>query len=214
MLYSTSGMTTTAKSMKHKPAYDPARQWGLKPNAPEGTDGGGSTYVVSGHIVNSSSVLSVSETMGREGQARAARKVDTDRALMALLERDKDGMKAVVKAREFGSSGNSTKKSGANRGASSSKEKEKISASSSTDTTAPKERSTVGSRAFSASVIKQLGFNPTLKNGERPTSGALKDKVCTLIVVILLKECLELTWNVLYSLMPSLRFKLPEVPSS
>jgi minichromosome maintenance protein 10 len=40
--------------------------------------------------------------MGREGQAKAKRKFgrDADRELKALLEKDKEGMRAVVRARE------------------------------------------------------------------------------------------------------------------
>jgi len=43
----------------------------------------------------------IGEMIGREGQARAQRKSvgDVDRALMTLLERDQEGMKAVMLAR-------------------------------------------------------------------------------------------------------------------
>ena len=67
-------MSTTA-GPKRKPAYDTARQWGLKPAGPN--EEKGETYVISGHVVNSSvadsrSVFST-ENMGREGQAKARR---------------------------------------------------------------------------------------------------------------------------------------------
>ena len=103
---STSGMSTSSGPVR-KPVYDPVRKWGLKPEpSAVGGTGGSATYVVSGHIVggpagDSRSVF-VAETMGREGQAKAKRKFgrDADRELKALLEKDKEGMRAVVRARE------------------------------------------------------------------------------------------------------------------
>ena len=98
-------MSTSSKPAR-KPAYDPARQWGLKPEPSIGGTGGSTTYLVSGHVINGSTQdsrsLFVGEKMGREGQAKAKRKFgrDADRELKALLERDKEGMKAVVRARD------------------------------------------------------------------------------------------------------------------
>ncbi|KAJ7799774.1 hypothetical protein B0H14DRAFT_3114040 [Mycena olivaceomarginata] len=69
----TSGMSMTAG--KRKADYDPRRKWGLKPL----DESSGATYLVSGHIIHAGRVdprdsLFVSENIGREGQAKAARK--------------------------------------------------------------------------------------------------------------------------------------------
>jgi len=63
---------------------------------------------VAGHVVagagSSKRDLFLSESVGREAQARAARQAnsrDTDAALKRLLKRDKGGMKAVQAARAF-----------------------------------------------------------------------------------------------------------------
>ncbi|THH12507.1 hypothetical protein EW146_g7635 [Bondarzewia mesenterica] len=104
----TSGLSTAAP--KRKPAYDPAQKWGLKPDPDKGSlapnDGGGATYIVSGHVVSSSQSrgLFVGESLGRDAQAKAQRKAtlrETDNTLKKLLERDREGMKAVTKAREY-----------------------------------------------------------------------------------------------------------------
>ena len=94
-------MGTSAKASK-KNAYDPARQWGLKPES----EAPGATYVVSGHVVSSSDMRSMysAENMGREAQAKAVRKVaaaDADKVLEKLLARDKEGTKALSAARAF-----------------------------------------------------------------------------------------------------------------
>src|SRR5262245_14363971 len=98
---------STSAVPKRKPVYDPGRQWGLKP---EPAQGPGSTYVLSGHVVSGSSSdsrsLFITEDIGREGQAKAQSKMrrkEEDRELKRLLEKDKEGMTAVIKAREFGS---------------------------------------------------------------------------------------------------------------
>ena len=76
-------------SAKKKPAYDPARQWGLKP---ETSASSSSTYVVSGHVVSGSGAdletLYIGENVGREAQAKAARKLaaDSDKALQRLSQ--------------------------------------------------------------------------------------------------------------------------------
>ncbi|KAK0456997.1 hypothetical protein EV421DRAFT_1729499 [Armillaria borealis] len=65
---------------------------------------GSATYVVPGHVVTGSgpSSLEVSESIGREGQAKAQRlrAKDADKAPKILLDQDKEGMKAVIAARE------------------------------------------------------------------------------------------------------------------
>ena len=58
--------------------------------------------MVSGRLVSgTSSETYLTETIGRDGQAKAKRRMGggqdaADRALKALLERDKEGMKAVT----------------------------------------------------------------------------------------------------------------------
>ena len=70
-------MSTTA--IKNRPAYDPRRQWGLKPEGPSKGADGEATYVIGGHVASSSSARgmqapgAVAESIGREGQARARR---------------------------------------------------------------------------------------------------------------------------------------------
>lgn len=82
-------MSTSAVS-KRKHAYDPACQWGLRAEQNEGTR---STYVLSGHVVNSSAFdthsLFITENIGREGQAKAQSRMrmkDEDRKLQRLLD--------------------------------------------------------------------------------------------------------------------------------
>ncbi|KAF8900419.1 hypothetical protein CPB84DRAFT_1028022 [Gymnopilus junonius] len=96
-------MSTSSKH-KAKNTYDPMRKWGLKPAEENGP---GVTYVVSGHVVSGTSsdprTMYISESMGREGQGQAKRQIDarnSEKALKMLLHRDKEGMKAVMKARE------------------------------------------------------------------------------------------------------------------
>lgn len=103
----------------------------------------------------------MAENIGRDGQAKAKRKLeakDADKALKALLERDKEGMQAVVRAREAGmfKDGRDVKKNG----------KEKDSASHGTlldDKNLDVQRKT----SYSAEFVKSLGFDPSLKAGQR-----------------------------------------------
>ncbi|PBK98323.1 hypothetical protein ARMGADRAFT_1008755 [Armillaria gallica] len=71
---------------------------GKKPEDAEGS----ATYVVSGHVVKGSGPgsLEVSGSTGWEGQAKLRAK-DADKALKTLLDRDKEGIKAVIAAKEF-----------------------------------------------------------------------------------------------------------------
>jgi minichromosome maintenance protein 10 len=177
------GMSTSS-APKRKQAYDPARQWGLKPEP----DAGGSTYVISGHIVNGSGAdprsLYETENMGREGQAKAKRKLsgkDADRALKGLLERDKEGMKAVIKAREVGKvkvvdrERDREKSTGRGKGKDKDKHKERKEK--------PMEEAhgqpTLSSKnAYSADVIKTLGFDPVARAGQRKVDDSdMKRKV-------------------------------------
>ncbi|KAF9468289.1 hypothetical protein BDZ94DRAFT_1209274 [Collybia nuda] len=177
----TTGMSTSA-APKRKPAYDPARQWGLKPPDSD-SRGGSSTYVVSGHIVGGSSMdsrsLYATENIGREGQAKAKRRLsgkDADRALKGLLERDKEGMRAVMKAREMGKatqegeeSGKAKKRKGAEKTkeGSSKKSRSKGKGLEDSNDDFPKPEVHLGKNAYSAEIIKQIGFDPIAKAGQR-----------------------------------------------
>jgi minichromosome maintenance protein 10 len=175
---STSGLTTTG-GPKRKPAYDPARQWGLKP---DDSGGRGETYVISGHIVTGSgtdsrSLLAI-ENIGREGQAKARRAAekDADRELKALLQRDRDGMKAVVKARDVGSKGAGKEVRNKDKGE---KNKKKPNPDSmEVENRAADNAQTTVSSSYSASVIRGIGFDPSLKPGQRRVDDTtLQDKV-------------------------------------
>ncbi|EGO02999.1 hypothetical protein SERLA73DRAFT_103056 [Serpula lacrymans var. lacrymans S7.3] len=166
----TSGMSSS--SFKRKPAYDPARQWGLKP---DDSRTGDATYIVSGHIVNGSGndtkSLYASENMGREGQAKAKRQLerDTDRELQALLKRDREGIRAVLRAREVGlqkepdSQGTGKKGKGKAAGKSNG-DKDDIEKQGSNSVDIPK-------TSYSAKIIKNLGFDPSTKPGQKRASG-------------------------------------------
>ncbi|KAG5651312.1 hypothetical protein H0H81_009113 [Sphagnurus paluster] len=187
----TTGISSSSASRRKPPgttAYDPTRQWGLKP---EPTAGTGSTYIVSGHIVSDSRMdsrsLFATEDIGREGQAKAARKLsgrDADRALKNLLERDKEGMKAVMKAREVGKAergkgvrnetdkGKGKEKSKQN-GSGNEKDENKGKEKDKRKQKETKEENSIPTtkNAYSADVIKQLGFDPIAMAGLRRGTG-------------------------------------------
>ncbi|KAF5353526.1 hypothetical protein D9756_007998 [Leucocoprinus leucothites] len=173
----TSGMTTTS-THKRKSQYDPARQWGLKPE--ESTRG--STYVVSGHVVSGSNAdprnMFVGETIGREGQAKAQRKSagDTDRVLKSLLERDRAGMRAVMIARESSHTSNLKLEYGGKAKAPKKSAQKKIMSGDEEESAAPSQN------GYTAQVVKQLGFDPTLKPGQqkKPDNTALLKKLQSL----------------------------------
>ena len=178
---------TASSSKKRKPDYDPQRQWGLQPSEASGSRGSDATYVVSGHVVSGSnkgvSSMFVAETMGREGQARAKRKLvqDADRELKGLLERDKEGMRAVAKAREIGamtakraSDGAKDKQSGKGK----QRARDADGVSESDDAKTSEEPQT--KLAYSADIIKKLGFDPAAKTGQkRAAQSAVQEKVCS-----------------------------------
>lgn len=166
---------------KKKAAYDPARQWGLKPER-EAT---GATYVVQGHVISGADSRSmyVGENVGRDAQAKAARKlsaVDSEKALQRLLKRDREGTKILASAREFSKKqaaelklqeGPSKKrKRKAGKHSDSDEESEDDAASDQDD---PKPRG----NAYSATLIKQLGFDPTAKNGQKVKDDNVQSKV-------------------------------------
>jgi hypothetical protein len=178
-------------SQKRKAAYDPQRKWGLQPaNGSVGSpsssqlEGGeGPTYVVAGHIVAGGASgkhdMFLKEKLGREAQARAARRTnsrDTDVALKRLLARDKEGMRAVQEARKFAMKTKAREKQRTANGKEVGKAVEggdtgdSYSESSGNDdeeddALVGKPRSTkTAKNAYSARVIKELGFDPTVKS--------------------------------------------------
>ncbi|KAH8084898.1 hypothetical protein BXZ70DRAFT_565895 [Cristinia sonorae] len=186
----TSGLSSTAK---RKPAYDPSRQWGLKPE-PNRSQGDGATYVVSGHVISGSSDsrnLFVGETMGRDAQAKAARKAaahDADRALQRLLKGDKEGMKTLVAAREFVKKpiGGRTKeeRKGEDGGAG---RKRKRREGSEDESSGSEDEGSIGGgdgpkksmrkSAYSAQLIRNLGFDPTCKDGRKVADPNVQKKL-------------------------------------
>ncbi|KXN85238.1 DNA replication licensing factor mcm10 [Leucoagaricus sp. SymC.cos] len=162
----TSGMSNIS-AQKRKSRYDPARQWGLKPEEPAKE----STYVISGHVVSGSDAdprnMYVGETIGREGQAKAQRKAagDADRALKSLLERDREGMRVVMMARK------ATNRSSTNLGTDAPGKTTSAGVSKKTVSFDDDEEvSGSGKSAFNVQVVQQLGFDPTLKPGRQKKS--------------------------------------------
>ncbi|KAH9055885.1 hypothetical protein EDB83DRAFT_2391703 [Lactarius deliciosus] len=182
----TSGMGAGSSSLKRKAAaYDPQRKWGLAPgddSAPPSSVVEGATYVVAGHVVASGKRdLFVNENVGREAQARAARKAgsrDVDKALKRLLARDKEGMKAVQEARSFAKKmkdqQNTAVKPSGKEGSSGMQKKQKEDDVSEADSWTEEEDESDGAsttdkptkNAYSAQVIKQLGFDPTRRSAK------------------------------------------------
>lgn len=156
---STSGLGNNSKK---KPTYDPARKWGLKPEDPPS----GSTYVFSGHVISGSAgdsrSIYVGEAIGREAQAKASRisAQDADRTLKALLEKDKEGTRALIKARQASGRKGSTKSTDP----SSSKQKPDLLPG---DSEEEGESSPPRKNAYSADMIRKLGFDPTSKAGKK-----------------------------------------------
>ncbi|KAJ3546406.1 hypothetical protein NM688_g5519 [Phlebia brevispora] len=170
----TSGMTSAAK---RKPDYDPARQWGLKPDL-DRSEGTGATYVVSGHVVSGGkSSLFISETLGRDAQAKAARKVaarDADHALQHLLKKDREGTRAVKAARDFGKKMMSQDVESRHEHR---KGKKRVEGD---DTEEDDDDEKPAKNAYSASLIKGIGFDPTGKSGRHVKDAEVEKKLRTL----------------------------------
>ena len=166
-------------SSQRRKAYDPQRKWGLAPgddtSTPSSSTVEGATYVVAGHIVAAGKRdLFLNETVGREAQARAARKAgsrDVDKTLKRLLSRDKEGMKAVQEARAFAKkmrsqqsaemkpSGGAKRKQKDDDSTSESESRSESEDESDEDALRTTDRPT--KNAYSAQMMKQLGFDPT-----------------------------------------------------
>ncbi|KAL6299390.1 hypothetical protein BKA93DRAFT_829955 [Sparassis latifolia] len=188
----TSGMST---GVKKKLAYDPSHRWGLKPeNESSGT---GATYVVSGHIVSGSKDLYLTESMGRNAQAKASRKSakDADCALRQLLKKDKKGSKALFTAREYSKQMQSADKAkGKER--ESEKPSKKPKAKHLDDVDSSEFESDIGDEstkpdaakkprknAYSAQLIRNLGFDPTVKDGRKSVDSNVQSKLDALTVL-------------------------------
>jgi len=180
-------------SRKRKAAYDPQHKWGLQPaNGSVGSpsssqlEGGeGPTYVVAGHIVAGGAAgkhdMFLKEKVGREAQARAARRTnsrDTDVALKRLLARDSEGMEAVQEARKFAMKEKAREKQQrVANGKEVGKEEEGDDSDNDSessgiddeedDALTGNSRSTTKktkTNAYSARIIKELGFDPTVRS--------------------------------------------------
>nr|GAT45932.1 predicted protein [Mycena chlorophos] len=144
----TSGLGTSAKAPKRKnnSDYDPRRKWGLAPlDADKGP-----TYVMGGHVVlsggggvDAKESMRATENMGREGQAKASRQ-------MAARDDEKRLLRALGERLPP------------------SKEKDKAPAPA-PPPTATKPRPTKS--AYTPELIQRIGFDPTLKPGQRRISG-------------------------------------------
>lgn len=172
---------TTTSARKRKPEYDPSKQWGLQPEPAAGS----SVYIVSGHVVSGAAGdMFAAEKLGREAQERAKRRLgqDSDKELKTLLDRDKEGMTAVTKAREVAAK--MLKASGRGKG----KEKEKktdkgkgrvVEVEDVDVDVGPTAVDAPAKPAYSASIIKHLGFDPAAKAGRKRVEDlAIQKKVC------------------------------------
>ena len=104
----------------------------------------------------------VGEAIGREAQAKASRisAQDADRTLKSLLEKDKEGTRALIKARQA-----SGRKGPAKRADPSSSKQKPDSLPG--DSEEEGESSPPRKNAYSADMIRKLGFDPTSKAGKK-----------------------------------------------
>ena len=169
---------------KRKPAFDPARQWGLRPEPDR--DAARATYVMSGHIVSDGADVKsmfVDENLGRNAQAKAARKSlakDADLALQKLLKRDKEGAKAVAAAREHAKK--LAEQQACGKGAAVQRKTKPKDAAGNTERgalTNDDDQASVdgGKSVYSVNLIRTLGFDPTGKDGKKVTTKDVKKKV-------------------------------------
>ena len=158
-------MSSSAAKAKKKD-YDPARQWGLKPEG----QASGSTYIVSGHIVSGSESKSmfIGENYGREAQAKAARKVaaaDGDKKLKRLLTKTKKDTKALPSTADRRAA--EVKLEG----------KAKAKAKAQPDASETSEDKQPHRKTYSAQMIKQLGFDPGAKDGKTVKDAEVQSRV-------------------------------------
>lgn len=158
---------TTTTTRKRKPEYDPSRQWGLQPEPAAGS----SVYIVSGHVVGGATGdMFTAEKLGRDAQEKAKRRLgqDADKELKTLLDRDKEGMRAVTKAREVAAKMLKASEGGKQKGKGKKADKGKGKAAEGDDENEePAPENAPAKPAYSASVIKHLGFDPAAKVGRK-----------------------------------------------
>ena len=164
-------MSAAKRGKRREAEYDPDKQWGLLPAG--SSIGGGSTYVLSGHVISSSQAdIFVGERMGREAQARAQRKAtgqEVDRVLKQLMEKDQEGMRSVLRAREAGGAKVKERK------------KAKDNESIAEDVQLRKRQ------GYSTSIIKGIGFDPASTSfvGAKKTENCVAiDKVCSCVLLV------------------------------
>ena len=107
----------------------------------------------------------VGETIGREAQAKAFRisTKDADHTLKTLLEKDKEGTRALLKARQAACRKNGNKDADSS---SSNRDSDHI-PSDSEEGEGPSSPYPLRKNAYSADVIKKLGFDPTSRAGKK-----------------------------------------------
>ena len=141
----------------------------------------------------------VGETLGRDAQAKAARQFsskDTDRALQKLLKRDRDGSKVLKAARDFGKKmekkaqeeagdgkGAKQRAEGKGKGAVKKRKRDENESDFSDDDADSSKR--VAKNAFSASLVKNLGFDPTAKDGKKIQDTEVQRKVSSSLSICL-----------------------------
>lgn len=169
---------TTTSVRKRKPEYEPSRQWGLQPEQAASS----SVYIVSGHVVGGTSGdMFTAEKLGREAQEKAKRRLGqgADKELKKLLDRDKEGMRAVTKAREVakkmlkasedGKGRGRGKKVDKGKGKAMERDVEKDEYEDGDGDEGPTSAGVPAKPAYSASIIKHLGFDPAAKAGRKRT---------------------------------------------
>lgn len=153
-----------------KKDYDPGKKWGLTPTALAPSTvatrastslGGGTTYVLSGHVVSHTGKQGAPEytheVLGRSRSEKLKRKRDAaeeEKVLNALLGRDggkTDGAKALEKART------AIEEMKRPKGKGKEKEKEAAKGNEATSEGGPKK---VG---YTVSTLRAIGFDPTAK---------------------------------------------------
>lgn len=168
---------TTTSVRKRKPEYNPSRQWGLQSEPAAGS----SVYIVSGHVVGGAAGdIFTAEKLGRDAQERAKRRLgqDADKELKTLLDRDKEGSRAVTKAREVAAKMMKGSEGGKGKGKKVDKGKGKA-VEEDNENEEPMVPNAPAKPAYSASVIKHLGFDPATKVGrKRAEDLTIQKKVC------------------------------------
>lgn len=159
---------TTTSTRKRKPGYDPSRQVGLQPEPTAAS----SVYIVSGHVVGGAAGdMFTAEKLGRDAQEKAKRRLgrDADKELKTLLDRDKEGMRAVTKAREVAAKMLKASESGKGKGGKADKGKGRaVEGDDENDNGGPTSTASAPAKpAYSASIIKHLGFDPAAKVGRK-----------------------------------------------